>query len=97
MNLNRMENEFCIANLSLMVLSSSIAEAANRYALTCIANRTQVTVNYKVRWGDRSWRSSSISPGRNNWHSWKYKYVNDNSSPRLQVSFDSDLSNATYW
>ena len=69
------------------------AEAANRFALTCIENRTNVSLTYQFRWGnDGEWSTRTLQPNTGRSHYWKYDRPNENRSPTLYVRFDSDLS-----
>jgi hypothetical protein len=73
------------------------AAAANRFALTCFENRTDLTLRYQTRWGnDGQWSSTTIAPGERRWHSWRYERPNQNRSPVLHVRFDGDLTARMY-
>jgi hypothetical protein len=86
-----------VALSTLCALFAPDASAANRFALTCFENRTDLTLRYQTRWGrDGQWTSSSIEPGARRWHSWRYERPNQNSSPVLHVRFDGDLTARMY-
>jgi hypothetical protein len=69
------------------------SEAANRFALTCIENKTNEIVNYRFRWGDDGeWASRTLQPNARRAHSWRYNNPNQRKSPGLHIRFDSDLS-----
>lgn len=89
-----------VAGLSVCAAAAFIApdaSAANRFALTCFKNDTDITLKYQTKWGkDGEWTSSTIEPGAKRWHSWKYDRPNQNSSPVLNVRFDGDLSARMY-
>lgn len=77
--------------LGLLEFSTLSAIAANRYAVFCITNKTDVTVNYSYQWGSDEWRSISLSPRKSRTHSMPYERANQNSSPTPRIRFDSDL------
>lgn len=68
-----------------------LSVSLNKYALTCISNRSGVNLNYRYKWGNGAWKSGHISPNANKWYSWKYRNATQ-SSPNLYVRFDTDLS-----
>jgi hypothetical protein len=68
------------------------AEAADRYAMTCVENKTRITLNYRVKWGNGSWSPSSVGPGRRISHTYEYPRGKEGFSPPLFIRFDDDLS-----
>src|SRR5262245_46061543 len=79
--------------LSALVLLAPKGHAADRYAMSCIENKTDITLNYKVKWGDNSsWEEFSIGPGRRTSHTWEYDRGKEGKSPWLYVKFDDDLT-----
>ncbi len=79
------------------VLASGAAEAATRFAVVCIHNKTNATINYQVKWADvGSWDNNSLAPGQNQWFSHQYSQAGENRSPDLLVRFDSDLTQQRY-
>jgi hypothetical protein len=69
------------------------ASAADRFAMTCVENRTNVTLNYSIRWGNSgAWQPTSVGPGRRLSHTWEYAPGHVGQHPPLHVSFDDDLS-----
>ena len=86
------------AVLLALTLVSWRAEAASRYAMTCLENKTNITLHYKTRWGaNDQWESSTISPGSRTSHTWEYASGNVGRSPTLFVKFDDDLSGRAKW
>jgi hypothetical protein len=82
-----------VAGFSAFAALTSTLEAANRFALTCIENKTDVALKYDFRWGDDgSWTTRTLQPGARRAHYWKYSKPNENRSPWMHVRFDSDLS-----
>jgi hypothetical protein len=83
--------------LTACVLASGAAEAATRYGVVCVHNRTNQTINFQVKWADVGrWDSYALSPGGNRWFSHRYDEAGENRSPRLLVRFDSDLRYSRY-
>jgi hypothetical protein len=73
-------------------LCASEAQAASeKYAVTSITNRTNLTIHYEFKWGNGEWRQASLQPGHTMHHSWTYEYRGQNRSPVKLVRFDSDL------
>lgn len=73
------------------------AHAANRYALTCIVNNTQDSIHLDYAWGDDHWQALTIEPGATGRFYYEFDYANQNSAPKLYISFDSDLTGDDYW
>lgn len=80
------------ASLAGLTLMGPEAEAADRFALTCMQNKTNLTLNYKTKWGDGQWQTHRIVPGGKRWHAWEYQRGQEGRSPWLHVAFDDDLS-----
>ncbi|CAN7440801.1 hypothetical protein LJR220_003977 [Bradyrhizobium sp. LjRoot220] len=86
------------AVLLVLTLVSWKAEAADRFAMTCLENKTSITLRYKTRWGaNDQWESSSISPGSRTSHTWEYGQGKVGQSPTLYLKFDDDLSGKAKW
>jgi hypothetical protein len=81
-----------VALLVPTLLAAPNADAANRFAMTCVENRTKITLNYRVRWGDGSWSRSSVGPGRRISHTYRYPPGKEGKAPTLTIGFDDDLS-----
>ena len=64
------------------------------YAVVCLVNRTNRTINYSYRWGTGAWKSRTISAKRSRYHSWKYA-AGSHSSPDFRIRFDADFSKGT--
>jgi hypothetical protein len=93
---NAVEKRLAVAALvgcSTFAAFVGAPEAASRFALTCIENKTNETLNYSFRWGeDGPWSSRSLQPNAARSHSWRYSNPNVRKSPGLYIKFDSDLS-----
>ena len=69
------------------------AEAANRFALACVENKTDIPLTYRFRWGDDGqWSSRTLMPNARRAHSWRFANANVPKNPWLHVRFDSDIS-----
>lgn len=73
----------------------------NRYAVVCVSNYLDVTVNYEYRWGNDAWRPDTLTPRDRVTYSWPYKREDavkgKYDSPVLNVHVDTDASDATRW
>ena len=70
---------------------ATTAQAADRYGVVCIHNRTGVSINFQAKVGNGQWQQFTLAPGANRWFSHKYSFGGQDSSPPLEVKFDSDL------
>jgi hypothetical protein len=78
--------------VAVSAIGTTTAQAANRFAVVCVHNKTTVPINFQVKWADvNRWDENKLSPGSSMWFSHKYDKQNENKSPRLLVRFDSDL------
>ena len=75
----------------LAALGIPAAQAADRYGVACIFNRTSVPINFQAKVGDNQWQQFTLTPNSNRWFSHRYSRANENRSPPLEVKFDSDL------
>jgi hypothetical protein len=73
-------------------LWTTMAQAANRFGVVCIHNKTNSTIRFRVKIGktDRT-QVYAMPPGHNRSFSHRYDEQDENKSPRLVISFDSDL------
>lgn len=86
--------------VALGVMSSaagSTAQAAYRYGVTCVQNRTNTEINFTAQVGNEGWQSFTLRPGGERWFSHEYDYQNEDRSPPLRVKFDSDLRESVYY
>jgi hypothetical protein len=67
------------------------AQAADRYGVACVFNKTTVPINFQAKVGNGQWQQFTLMPNTNRWFSHKYNSANQDSSPPLEVKFDSDL------
>jgi hypothetical protein len=82
-----------LAGLTVVAIFAPGAEAADRFALTCIENKTDLTLNYQIQWGGtNSWENFTISPGGRKWHSYTFTRPNEDKNPPLHVKFNSGLA-----
>ncbi len=80
-----------VLSVAMLVLGLSDAQAANRYGIACVYNRTGSTINYAIQVGSGGWTRYAIAPGANRWFAHEYDRQNENRSPDLRIKFDSDL------
>jgi hypothetical protein len=80
------------AGLVALALAAPPVEAADRFGVTCVFNRTNIPLNYARRWGNDQWRRISIPPGGFWVHRWEYTRGQEGFHPPLSVVFDDDLS-----
>lgn len=79
------------AAVAIFGATAQSASASNRYAVTTIENPfSNITITYQYKWGNGQWRSATLYPGQSRWHSWQYRFANENRSPKLYIRFDSD-------
>lgn len=81
-----------LAGVSALALVGPQAEAADRFAMSCVENRTDITLKYSTKWGANAWRSHTLAPGQRVSHTWEYEPGKEGRSPNLYVMFDDDLS-----
>ena len=81
-----------IVALSGLFTPKAEAQGGEKYAVTSIANRTSITINYEFRWGNGPWEKVSVLPGHTMNHSWKYEFPGQGVSPVKMIRFDCDLS-----
>jgi hypothetical protein len=82
-----------LAGLSAVAIFVPMVEAANRFGLTCIQNKTNIPLTYEFRWGNNGqWSARTVRPNERRAHSWRYDKPDENRSPTMFVRFDSDLS-----
>jgi hypothetical protein len=88
-----------IPSLAALFVAATLspAAAANRFAVVCIKNRTQIPVNYQIKWADVGrWESQVLHPGRQTSFAHQYDSQDENRSPRLNIRFDSNLSKSNF-
>jgi len=87
------------AALTLVAIAGLVttAQAANRYGVACLNNRTKSPINFSAKVGNGQWQRYSLASGssRSFWH--RYEQQNEDRSPNLVVRFDSDLSGGQYY
>jgi hypothetical protein len=82
-----------VAPVLLLAVGALItqAQARNRFAMTCIENKTNQSLRYKTKWGaGDSWDRHVIQPGNRTSHT--YELSGAGTHPILYVTFDDDLS-----
>jgi hypothetical protein len=89
-----MRRVLLLAFVMVPFMASFAQAAGNRCAMVAFTNNTDTTLHYQFKWGDGSWGSFVVEPGRVHWHSWKYDFINQNRSPVPYVRFDRDMSSA---
>jgi hypothetical protein len=61
---------------------------APRYAVLCLINKTDISVNYVFKWGNHAWKPESVASQESKWHSHAYDYPGQNVSPNFTIAFD---------
>lgn len=79
------------AALAVTLFSPGAAEAANRFAVTGIENKSTHTITYQYKWGADPWHTATLKPGETRLHWWTYDKANENKSPDFRVRFDSEF------
>ena len=54
--------------------ASRTLAASEKFAVTSITNRTNLTIHYEFKWGNAEWRQASLQPGHTMHHSWAYEF-----------------------
>ena len=75
----------------VVAFGSTTVHAANRYGVACIFNKTTAHIKFQAKIGNGQWQEFTLNPNANRWFAHKYSNANQNSSPPLEVKFDSDL------
>jgi hypothetical protein len=78
------------ALLALAVMGPP-AEAANRFAVTCVYNHTKFNVGYRLKWGKGGWETHTVAPRGGFVHRWKFDYSRPNVHPRIELRFDDSI------
>lgn len=80
-------------NSMIVPYFSSPKVPGNRFALSCIHNKTDVPIRLEFRWGEQApWQSQDIAAGYIGSYWWNYQFINQNNSPKLYIKFNSNLS-----
>ena len=77
--------------IAAAMFSPAKAEAANRFAVTGIENKSTQTIKYSYKWGNDAWVTATLKPGEQRLHWLTYGTVNENKSPAFRVRFDSEF------
>ena len=73
------------------MMNPAPAEAADRFAVLGIENKSTHTITYSYKWGNEAWKSITLKPGARQLHWWTYAKVNDDHSPNFTIRFDSEF------
>ena len=58
--------------VAVSAIGTTTAQAANRFAVVCVHNKTTVPINFQVKWADvNRWDENKLSPGSSMWFSHK--------------------------
>jgi hypothetical protein len=80
-----------LAILALLLASSS-AHATNRFGVAGVVNKTDRVLNFGVKEGDaQGYSEKHLADGYQMAFAHRYAKPDENSSPTLYISFDSDL------
>ncbi len=66
-------------------------KAVNRFGVVCVTNKTDATVFYRFKEADQVWYVKSLAPGWQQSFVHTYSRPNEDTSPELDIQFDSDL------
>jgi hypothetical protein len=84
--------------VTLAVPGEAIAQqnATKPYGCACLHNsKVDLKVSYRYRWGDKPWKTSSLTKGQTDTVCWTYKDAPK--SPELEFQLDTDLTGKTNW
>jgi hypothetical protein len=70
-------------------LAAAPAQADTRFAKVCIKNETTSRMVFSWRFGAEQWQKVTLNPGQEEIFSHKLAKVNQNTSPRLYVTYDA--------
>jgi hypothetical protein len=90
-------SSFVALGMFASILGSTTAQAANRYGVVCLHNKTDTPINFTVKTGNGPWELYTLEPDTNLTFWNTYEYQNQNRSPIFEVRFDSDLSEGSYY
>ena len=76
--------------LFALLVATSNVQAADRFAMTCLENKTNLTIRYQGHWGSGDWKSFSLGAGQRRPHIWDLGKTGKN--PPFRIKFDDDLS-----
>ena len=79
-----------------ILLSAESLAADKAFGCACLHNsKTEGTINYRFRWGDREWKSVSLGKGKSETMCWAYKDAPK--SPELEFQLDVDMTSGKKW
>jgi hypothetical protein len=82
--------------LGATLLASGPSLAENRFGCACVHNRTDASINFRYKWGDRQWHTVDLPSNYNQSICWNYR-DGPHSSPPLTFHVDVDMSSGTAW
>jgi hypothetical protein len=86
------------ALVSGFVVPATAGASGDNHSLICIHNKTHSTINYSYNWGSGNMTNMSVKPGETIAHFWRFDYMDQDMTPQLKVSFNSNMkSKKTYW
>ncbi|MEQ8788702.1 MAG: hypothetical protein RIC55_20495 [Pirellulaceae bacterium] len=87
------------ALLSLGLLGSitNTAQAADRYALLEIHNRTDAVINFQIKFGDGAWQDTYVAPGESVGIYAGFSYPGSYDHDPIHIRFDDDMTSAHHW
>jgi hypothetical protein len=79
-----------------LLLSAEGLAADKAFGCACLHNsKTDGTINYRFRWGDREWKSVALGKGKSETMCWAYKDAPK--SPELEFQLDVDMTSGKKW
>jgi hypothetical protein len=86
-----------IFSLSLAAMATSVATAADRYAVIAVENTlSDATIGISFVWGDGAWQKRSLRPGEKHQFCHEFAFPNENKNPPFHIKFDSSIAPGLY-
>jgi len=86
-----------ILSLGLAAMATSVATAADRYAVIAVENTlTNVTIGMTFAWGDSAWQKRSLRPGEKHQFCHEFARPNEDKNPPFHIKFDSSIAPGVY-
>ena len=86
-----------IFSLALAAMATSVATAADRYAVIAVENTlSDATIGMSFAWGDAAWQKRSLRPGEKHQFCHEFAVPNENKNPPFHIKFDSSIAPGKY-
>jgi hypothetical protein len=97
MTFNIFSLKTAILSLGLAAMASSVATAADRYAVIAVENTlSDATIGMSFVWGDGTWHKRSLRPGEKHQFCHQFAFPNENKNPPFHIKFDSSIAPGVY-